>query len=97
MVNYLILAVSTAAASGKALFCKALGLGGQSARKTILLNSKSFLVSFVCSLLLIVNRIDGLLSISAFSVLFYVIQSTVRATEQIVIISSLLHGKSHTN
>jgi len=73
MVNYLLLAASTVAATGKALFCKALGVGNQSAKKTLILNCKSFLVSFLCSVLLIINRVDRMFEISAFSIVLSVL------------------------
>ena len=84
MVNYILLAASTVAATGKALFCKALGIGSQSTKKMLVLNCKSFIVSFLCSLLLIINRIDGLFEISAFSIILSVLFGISVAATQIL-------------
>ena len=49
MDKYLILAISTLLATGKALFCKALGTGQYSKRETAILNFKALFVAFICS------------------------------------------------
>lgn len=67
MWNYLILILSSLLATGKSLFCKAIGAGKHSKRETILLNFKSFFVAFLCSLLLSINKVDELFDISLFS------------------------------
>ncbi len=67
MINYLILALATLSATGKALFCKVLGVGGYSAKQTLLLNCQSFFVAFACSLLFAINDVQKLFAISAFS------------------------------
>jgi hypothetical protein len=47
-MNYLLLALSTTATSGKALLCKALGVGTYSERKTVLLHFRSLLIAACC-------------------------------------------------
>jgi drug/metabolite transporter (DMT)-like permease len=67
--SYLILLLSTLLATGKALFCKALGTGRYSKKETALLNFKALLVAFVCSLFFVIGDVDGLLRISGFSLI----------------------------
>ena len=69
MLNYLTLAFSTLFATGKALFCKALGTGRYSKKEVAVLNFKSFFVAFLCSLLFVAGKMDRLFAISNFSVL----------------------------
>lgn len=69
MINYLLLALSTLAASSKALLCKVLGVGRYSAKQALLLNCRSFVVAFLCSLLFVLNRVSELFTISSFSLI----------------------------
>jgi len=66
--KYFILALSTLLATGKALFCKAMGTGLYSKKETALLNFKALLVAFVCSLIFVADEIFKLLEISKFSI-----------------------------
>ncbi|MBE6674199.1 MAG: hypothetical protein E7596_03720 [Ruminococcaceae bacterium] len=68
MNKYFILALSTLLATGKALFCKAMGTGLYSKKETALLNFKALLVAFVCSLIFVADEIFKLLEISKFSI-----------------------------
>lgn len=83
-MTYFILVISTILATGKALFCKALGVGGRSAKETIALNCRSFFVAFACSLIFIGDQIDKLLSISSFSVGLSAFLGLSTATTQIM-------------
>ena len=65
---YLILALSTLLATGKALFCKALGTGKYSKKETAILNFKALFVAFACSLIFISDEIYKLFKISTFSI-----------------------------
>lgn len=56
MLDYLTLAFSTLFATGKALFCKALGTGRYSKKEVAVLNFKSFFVAFLCSLLFVAGE-----------------------------------------
>lgn len=67
MDKYLILVASTLLATGKALFCKALGTGKYSKKETAILNFKSLLVAFFCSLIFVADEIHMLFKISTFS------------------------------
>ena len=81
---YLLLALSTLLATGKALFCKALGTGQYSKKETALLNFKSFLVAFACSLIFVVNEIHMLFEISAFSLVLSIFFGISVAITQIM-------------
>ena len=72
MLNYLILIISTLMATGKSLFCKAIGVGSYSKREAMLLNFKSFAVAFICSLLFLISQKRGLFNISVFSLVLSV-------------------------
>ena len=72
MLNYLILIISTLMATGKSLFCKAIGVGSYSKREAMLLNFKSFVVAFICSLLFLISQKRGLFNISIFSLVLSV-------------------------
>ena len=72
MINYLILTVSTLMATGKSLFCKAIGVGSYSKREAMLLNFKAFVVAFICSLLFLAIQGQGLFGLSIFSLVLSV-------------------------
>ena len=72
MNKYLILALSTLLATGKALFCKALGTGQYSKKETAILNFKALFVAFICSLFFVVGEMNKLFKISAFSIVLSV-------------------------
>lgn len=84
MMTYFILLLSTLAATGKALLCKSLGVGGYSAKQTILLNCKSFFVACVCSLLFVIADLPMLFSVSVFSVVLSVFFGFSVAVTQIL-------------
>lgn len=69
MINYFILALSTLSATGKALFCKAIGGGKRSEKQAMLLNCKSFFAAFICSLLFVLKDIGALFHVSAFTLI----------------------------
>ena len=81
---YLILALSTLLATGKALFCKALGTGQYSKKETAVLNFKALFVAFTCSLILVADEFYKLLEISAFSVILSVFFGISVALTQIM-------------
>ena len=93
-MNYLILTVSTLSATGKALFCKVLGTGGYSAKKTLVLNCESFFFAFVCSLLFVSNQIDKLFAISSFSVVLSIFFGLSVAITQIMQTQAMGKGPS---
>lgn len=72
MINYLILILATLMATGKSLFCKAIGVGSYSKRESMLLNFKAFVAAFICSLLFLIIQGKGLFGISAFSLILSV-------------------------
>ena len=84
MTDYLLLALSTLAISSKALLCKALGVGKYSAKETLLLNCRSFLVAFLCSLLFVLNKLPQLFTISAFSLVLAIFFGLSIALTQIL-------------
>jgi len=84
MKIYLILTLSTLLATGKALFCKALGTGQYSKKETAVLNFKSLLVAFACSLIFVAGDVDQLLEISTFSVILSVFFGVSVAITQIM-------------
>ena len=84
MLNYLILFLSTLFATGKALFCKALGTGHYSKKEVAVLNFKSFLVAFMCSLFFVVGEINKLFEISAFSIILSIFFGASVAITQIM-------------
>ncbi|MBQ8344086.1 MAG: EamA family transporter [Clostridia bacterium] len=81
---YLILILSTLLATGKALFCKALGTGQYSKKETAVLNFKALLVAFACSLLFVADEIYMLLEISAFSIILAIFFGISVAITQIM-------------
>jgi len=93
-MNYLILTVSTLSATGKALFCKVLGTGGYSGKKTLFLNCEAFFFAFVCSLLFVHNEIDKLFAISSFSVILSIFFGLSVAITQIMQIKAMGSGPS---
>ena len=70
MTKYLLLALSTLLATGKALFCKALGTGQYSKKEAAVLNFKALFVAFACSLIFVADEIYKLLEISVFLLFF---------------------------
>ena len=82
MIYYFLLALSTVSAASKALLCKVLGVGGFSARRALFLHCRALFMAFVCSLLLVIGDIRGLLDISAFSFLLSVFFGFSMATTQ---------------
>lgn len=84
MTDYLLLALSTLAISSKALLCKALGVGKYSAKEALLLNCRSFLVAFLCSLFFVLNKLSGLFAISAFSLILAIFFGLSIALTQIL-------------
>ena len=84
MNKYCILALSTLLATGKALFCKALGTGQYSKKETSILNFKALLVAFFCSLLFVADEINKLLEISVFSIVLSVFFGISVALTQIM-------------
>ena len=71
-LNYLLLVLSTCAASGKAIFCKLVGVSNKD-KSFFLSNFKSFAVAFVLSLVFFANKLSGLFSISTFSILLSIL------------------------
>ena len=67
-INYLLLGLSVFATSGKAIFCKLVGVSNGD-EKFFLNNFKAFFVSFVLSLIFSANKLPEIFSISLFSVL----------------------------
>ena len=84
MYKYYILAFSTLLATGKALFCKALGTGQYSKKETAVLNFKALFVAFAISLLFIADELYKLFEISAFSVILSVFFGISVALTQIM-------------
>ena len=84
MIDYFILVLSTLLATGKALFCKALGMGNYTKKETAVLNFKSFLVAAACALLFVIGKAEQLISISSFSLTLSVIFGFVVALTQIM-------------
>ena len=84
MNKYLILALSTLLATGKALFCKALGTGQYSKKETAILNFKALFVAFVCSLLFVVDEFYKLFKISTFSIILSIFFGISVAITQIM-------------
>lgn len=84
MNKYCILALSTLLATGKALFCKAMGTGQYSKKETAILNFKALLVAFFCSLLFVADEINKLLEISVFSIVLSVFFGISVALTQIM-------------
>ena len=81
---YLILTLSTLLATGKALFCKALGTGQYSKKETAILNFKALFIAFICSLILIADEFYKLFEISAFSIVLSVFFGISVAITQIM-------------
>ena len=84
MNKYLILALSTLLATGKALFCKALGTGQYSKKETAILNFKALFVAFACSLLFVVDEFYKLFKISTFSIILSIFFGISVAITQIM-------------
>ena len=84
MNEYYILAISTLLATGKALFCKALGTGKYSKKETVILNFKSLFVAFVCSLLFVAGEIYRIFETSAFSIILSIFFGVSVAVTQIM-------------
>ncbi len=74
-LNYFLLILSTCATSGKAIFCKLVGVSNKE-NFFFLSNFKSFFVAFILSLLFSVNKIPELFSISTFSILLSLLFAT---------------------
>ena len=55
MINYILLALSTIMATGKALFCKVVGMGTRTKKETMVLNFESFFVALICSVFFIME------------------------------------------
>lgn len=83
-MNYLILITSTLMATGKALFCKALGTGQYSRKETAVLNFKALFVAFACSLIFIADEFCKLFETSVFSVILSIFFGFSVATTQIM-------------
>ncbi|MBO5110802.1 MAG: hypothetical protein J6D21_08810 [Clostridia bacterium] len=81
---YFILIVSTLLATGKALFCKALGTGQYSKKETAILNFKSLLVAYACSLIFVIDKIEKLFELSMFSLVLSVFFGISVAITQIM-------------
>ena len=84
MINYLILILSTLLATGKALFCKALGTGNYTKKENAVLNFKSFLVASICALAFVIDKTEQLINISSFSLVLSVIFGFTVALTQIM-------------
>ena len=84
MRAYIILALSTLLATGKALFCKALGTGQYSKKETAVLNFKALFVAFICSLIFIADEAYRLFEISAFSIVLSIFFGISVALTQIM-------------
>ena len=84
MDKYCILALSTLLATGKALFCKALGTGQYSKKETAILNFKALFVAFACSLIFIFDEIHKLFKISTFSIVLSIFFGISVAITQIM-------------
>ena len=91
---YLILMLSTLMATGKSLFCKAIGTSKYSKRETMILNFKSFFVAFASSLLFSINRIDEIFDISIFSLVLSVFFGISVATTQVMQAKAMGNGSS---
>ena len=94
MINYLILALSTLMATGKALFCKALGTGQYSKKETAVLNFKALLIAFFCSLIFVIDKISMLLETSAFSVVLSMFFGASVSITQIMQAKAMGNGPS---
>ena len=68
MANYFLLALSTCATSGKAIFCKLVGLSNKN-NSFFLSNFKSFFFAFILSLIFSADKLGQLFTISSFSIL----------------------------
>ena len=84
MDKYFILALSTLLATGKALFCKALGTGQYSKKETAILNFKALLVAFACSLIFVADEFYKLFKISTFSIVLSIFFGVSVAITQIM-------------
>ena len=84
MNKYCILVLSTLLATGKSLFCKALGTGQYSKKETAILNFKALFIAFACSLIFVANELHRLLEISAFSIILSVFFGISVALTQIM-------------
>ncbi len=84
MDKYFILALSTLLATGKALFCKALGTGQYSKKETAILNFKALFVAFAISLIFVADEFYKLFEISTFSIVLSVFFGISVALTQIM-------------
>lgn len=91
MNEYLILALSTLLATGKSLFCKALGTGEYSKKETAVLNFKALFVAFACSLIFVAGEFNKLFKISTFSIVLSIFFGISVAITQIM--QSMAMGK----
>ena len=82
--KYCILALSTLLATGKALFCKALGTGLYSKKETAILNFKALFVAFASSLFFVADEFNKLFDISIFSIALSVVFGISVALTQIM-------------
>ena len=96
MIYYFLLALSTLMATGKAIFCKAIGTEGNSNKEKALLNFKAFLVAFLVALLFIIGRLRELFNISSFSLLLSVFFGLSVALTQIFQSKALGSGPAST-
>ena len=94
MINYLILILSTLLATGKALFCKALGTGNYTKKENAVLNFKSFLVASICALAFVIDKTEQLINISSFSLMLSVIFGFTVALTQIMQSRAMGRGPS---
>ena len=96
MIYYLLLILSTLMATGKAIFCKAIGKEGSTKKGKALLNFKAFVVAFSFSLLFIIKDIGRLLEISAFSFILSIFFGLSVAFTQIFQSKALEQGPAST-
>ncbi len=96
MIYYLLLILSTFMATGKAIFCKAIGKEGSTKKEKALLNFKAFVVAFSFSLLFIIKDIGRLFEISAFSFILSIFFGLSVAFTQIFQSKALGQGPAST-
>lgn len=83
MIKYVLLILSVLTASGKALFAKAVGVSNTSKKQTLIMNFQAFVVSFVCSLVVVIPKFSQLFTISTYSLLLALLFALSVATTQI--------------
>ena len=94
MINYILLALSTIMATGKALFCKVVGMGTRTKKETMVLNFESFFVAFICSVFFVINKLNFLFEISWYSLILAVVFGASVALTQVTQSKAMGNGPS---